>query len=83
VCLEASFSPLPCRTFFENYRDEQDLLEDSVRTIAILAEAVISFLNAGKSYDWKSRLDWSTSRRVLLSKMVQTLKRWAELAKKC
>ena len=70
------------RTFFEFYKDENDLLEDSMDTVFILTECIGSLIKIWRSYDWKSRLNWKPSRKVLLSKGIQTLNGWLGLSKK-
>lgn len=76
VCLEASFSSLLCRTFFERYKDEEDLVESGVETVSILAETVKAYIRVCQDCDWKNRLDWKPVRKALLTKCVYTLKRW-------
>ncbi len=51
-------------------------------TVFILTECIGSLIKIWRSYDWKSRLNWKPSRKVLLSKGIQTLNGWLGLSKK-
>lgn len=76
VCLQAAFSSLLSRTFFESYRNESELVQSGVEGVSILACTVQTYVTVCRNCDWKSRLDWQPSRKALLAKCTSTLKRW-------
>ena len=58
VCKENIFAGISIRTFFGEYKNDEELLEDALNSILILAECVNTYMNVWKSYDWKSKVDW-------------------------
>ena len=80
VINEATFSPFVLRSFFEEYSDENDLLEDVMDSVLVLVECVKVFMTVWKSYDWKSRVNWVPSRTSLLKKVNSTLLKFGELS---
>ena len=55
---EATFASFGLRTFFEDYTDELDLLEDTMDAVLVYAECVKVLFKSWKGFDWKSRIDW-------------------------
>jgi len=56
-------------------------MEDASESIYLLGECVCSLVGVWKSYDWKSRVDWRSSRRALMVKAVQAMGKWVGLLK--
>ena len=82
VCKENIFAGISIRAFFEEYKSVEDLHDDCLNTILILAECVNTFMHIWKSYDWKSKVDWKLARKSLVLKTNQTISKWMDLAKK-